>query len=147
MPDATIFLSQHKGETELEREIKNPRKWFETSLKKAGIPVGIKDVHWHTLRHTFASRLVIAGVSLDEVSELMGHTTLEMTKRYAHLANKNHQEALAVLVPVVASPVAVLHSVAPRTAVHNSHQNSHLTKTSASKKQTAGAVSSAKQRT
>ena len=105
--------------------------------------MGIKDVHWHTLRHTFASRLVIAGVSLDEVSELMGHTTLEMTKRYAHLANKNHQEALAVLVPVVASPVAVLHSVAPRTAVHNSH----LTKTSASKKQTAGAVSSTKQRT
>lgn len=40
----------------------------------------------YTLRHTFASQLVRAGRPLKNVAELMGHTTVEMTERYAHLA-------------------------------------------------------------
>lgn len=43
-------------------------------------------VVFHTLRHTFASWLVQKGIPLYTVAELMGHSTIEMTKRYSHLA-------------------------------------------------------------
>jgi len=55
---------------------------FVPALKKAKI----EDLHWHDLRHTFASRMVMAGVPLLTVSKLLGHKTLAMTLRYAHLA-------------------------------------------------------------
>ncbi|MFI0608658.1 MAG: tyrosine-type recombinase/integrase [Anaerolineae bacterium] len=54
----------------------------------------IEDLHWHDLRHTFASRLVMAGVPLRYVQELMGHRTLAMTERYSHLAPGKLREAV-----------------------------------------------------
>lgn len=53
---------------------------------------------WHDLRHTFASRLVRRGVSLYAISELLGHKTLVMTKRYAHLDRADLRKAVAQLV-------------------------------------------------
>jgi len=87
-PDSTLFHSKRDG------LIKNPRKWFATALEQAEI----EDVTWHTLRHTFASRLVMAGVDLKTVQELMGHKTIAMTAQYAHLAPTHKLQALETLV-------------------------------------------------
>jgi site-specific recombinase XerD len=87
-PESTLFHSKREG------LIKNPRKWFATALEQAKI----EGVTWHTLRHTFASRLVMAGVDLKTVQELMGHKTIAMTARYAHLAPTHKLQALETLV-------------------------------------------------
>jgi integrase len=66
---------------------------FYTACKKAGI----QDFHFHDLRHTFASHLVMGGVDLTTVSRLMGHKSLAMTLRYAHLAPDHLANAVNVL--------------------------------------------------
>src|SRR5215469_14965184 len=66
----------------------NGRHWFEPALREANV----KNFSWHCLRHTFASRLVMSGVDLRTVQQLLGHKTIQMTVRYAHLAPE-HQKA------------------------------------------------------
>ncbi len=70
-----------------------PRQW-EDWLKQAQI----ENFHWHDLRHTFASRLVMRGVDLYTVKELLGHHSIEMTQRYAHLAPDYLKRSVEVLV-------------------------------------------------
>jgi site-specific recombinase XerD len=62
-----------------------PRRWFEPAVRDAGL----SGFSWHCLRHTFASRLVMAGVDIRTVQELLGHKTIAMTVRYSHLAPKH----------------------------------------------------------
>lgn len=47
---------------------------------------GLRRIRWHDLRHTFASQAAIAGVPLPQIQKWLGHTTIAMTMRYAHLA-------------------------------------------------------------
>ena len=69
-------------------DAESPRGWFLGAVERAGL----ENYSWHCNRHTFASRLVMAGVDLHTVGELLGHRTAQMTKRYAHLS-LNHKQA------------------------------------------------------
>jgi integrase len=69
---------------------REPRRWFEPVLKDAKVT----SFSWHCLRHTFASRLVMADVNIRTVADLMGHKTIQMTMRYAHLAPKHTMDAV-----------------------------------------------------
>ena len=55
--------------------------------------IGIEDVRLHDLRHTHASHAVMHGVPLPVVSRLLGHGSAGMTMRYAHLADKDTEDA------------------------------------------------------
>lgn len=64
---------------------------------KACETAGIKDFVPHDLRHTCAAHLISAGVALAEVRDLLGHSTVMMTERYAHLAPARVRDAVKVL--------------------------------------------------
>lgn len=72
-----------KPYTELKRS-------FYSACRRAGI----KDFKFHDLRHTFASHLVMSGVDITTIKELLGHKTINMTLRYAHLAPSHKVKAV-----------------------------------------------------
>lgn len=73
------------------------RRSFGWSFEKACNSAGIEDFHIHDLRHTFASWLVSNGVDLIKVRDLLGHTSIKMTERYAHLMPSRLLSAVEVL--------------------------------------------------
>lgn len=67
-------------------------------FKKACIDAGIRDsIHFHSLRHSFASNLVQRGVPLYVIKELLGHSSIAVTEIYSHLNMDSLREAVAVL--------------------------------------------------
>lgn len=69
----------------------NLRSAFLYALERAKID----NFHWHDLRHTTASYLIMNGASLAEVGEILGHKTLAMVKRYAHLSDGHVSNVVA----------------------------------------------------
>jgi site-specific recombinase XerD len=61
------------------------RQGFEGALAVAKV----SSFRWHDLRHTFASYLAMNGATLMEIAEALGHKTLAMVKRYAHLSDSH----------------------------------------------------------
>jgi len=79
---------------------------FAKILKKAGIADG----NLHTLRHTFVSRLVMAGVDLTTVKELAGHASIATTMRYAHLSPDHKARAVELLCSGAIADTKRIHS-------------------------------------
>jgi integrase len=83
-----VFPSPKTGE-----EMDNCQSAWEKLLQDADI----KKFRWHDMRHDFASQLVMKGVDLNTVRELMGHSDMKMTLRYAHLAPSVKADAVKLL--------------------------------------------------
>jgi integrase len=86
--EGPIFASERGG-----APLQGARHWFEDALVEAKV----EKFSWHCLRHTFASRLVMAGVDLPTVADLMGHKKIQMTMVYAHLAPAHKAAAVEKL--------------------------------------------------
>jgi integrase len=111
-----VFPSVRTGDA-----LQGSRGWFSTALEEAKV----LDYTWHCNRHTFASRLVMAGVDLRTVAELLGHRTLQMVMRYSHLAPEHQASAVDRLVPTGGRVVA--KSATGKSTVKNPKQTQTLT--------------------
>jgi integrase len=68
----------------------NLRRALTATLKRAKM----RKIRYHDIRHTFASHLAMAGVPIRTIQELMGHQTMDMTLKYAHLTEGHQREAM-----------------------------------------------------
>lgn len=90
-------------------------RWFTEAARAAKL----EDFTWHDLRHTFASRLVMAGVDIRTVQELMGHKSITMTMRYAHLSPQHRTGALEKLCQPSATTTATEAESTEKTVAVN----------------------------
>jgi len=95
-PSELIFRDRWHGEP-----IKNISKTFDRTVDSLGFNKGVEDprqrVVFHTLRHTFGSWLAIQGTPILTIKELLGHKTLAMSERYAHLTPDMKRKATLAL--------------------------------------------------
>jgi len=93
-----VFFNQMTGD-----RFRDLKAGFKLACKQAGL----EGVTWHTLRHTFASRLLAKGADIVTVKELLGHSTIVVTMRYAH-TNVEAKERAVLALGTSAKPVTVL---------------------------------------
>ena len=80
-----------------QNEPRYSERWYWEQFKQILKGAGIKTGCVHTLRHTFASYLVMSGVDLRTVQELLGHSTIRVTERYCHLSPDHRTRAVEML--------------------------------------------------
>jgi integrase len=76
---------------------KNKTPNLRTAWNQALRRAEIQDFRFHDLRHTTASYLAMNGASLAEIAEILGHKTLQMVKRYAHVSEQHTARVVAVM--------------------------------------------------
>jgi integrase len=86
----SIELTAMDGHMLTDSESKNP---LYNACKRAGL----RPASWHVLRHSFASHLAMRGVAIKAIQELLGHASIVMTMRYAHLAPEVTRDAVLLL--------------------------------------------------
>ena len=108
--EALLAWKDHLAEVRHRRRIKpvnsdlvfchadgTPIEQFITSFRRACKLAGITNFHFHDLRHTFCSNLLLVGSSLKDVKEMIGHHDLSMTDRYAHITMGHKRNLQALL--------------------------------------------------
>ncbi|MDH5553236.1 MAG: site-specific integrase [Nitrosomonas sp.] len=89
--DSNLLFPAKKNATQKTQKPMDLRTPWETAVKKAGL----QDFKFHDLRHSAASYLAMNGASLAEIAEVLGHKTLQMVKRYAHLSEGHTARVVA----------------------------------------------------
>jgi integrase len=102
--EATQILTQWRSQCPSVERVFAIDSSFKTAWAALLRRAEISDFRWHDLRHHFASRLAQAGVPLNTVRELLGHGSMQMTLRYAHLAPDQRREAVERLSARAAAP-------------------------------------------
>ncbi len=102
--DVFMMLQRLNGDKEFVFNYVDPKtgnrkhlRYFGTAFCNACRRANIKGLTFHDLRHTFASRLVRAGVDLITVKDLLGHYSVKTTKRYTHSNQAQKRQAVALL--------------------------------------------------
>ena len=83
---------------------------------------GVKDVRLHDCRHSFASRALALGESLPMIGRLLGHTQVETTARYAHLAKDSVHDSAVRVSESIATDILEAYSLTPSSAVADGEQ-------------------------
>jgi len=83
-----VFVNPQTG-----KKFDNCKKAWSSLLKAAEI----KFFRWHDMRYDFASRLVMRGVDLNTIREILGHSDIKITMRYAHLAPQKKRTKINML--------------------------------------------------
>jgi len=93
-----LFNGQPVGRAGGDFDSRYSQRGIQWAVKQAAKEAGIiKDVHVHTLRHTFATHLLEDGLDIITVKELMGHVRIETTMEYLHVAQINPKRAFSPL--------------------------------------------------
>jgi integrase len=72
-------------------------QWLSVIFRILKMPLRVKIFRFHDLRHTFASHFMKNGGNIYDLQKILGHTSLEMTQRYAHLAPEHLVQASNVV--------------------------------------------------
>ena len=80
-PTSAVFLNARGGRL--------TRQSVHKIVAKAGLFIGVKDLHPHTLRHSFATHMLEGGADLRIIQEILGHADISTTQIYTHV-NRSH---------------------------------------------------------
>jgi integrase len=97
------FKSEYVFTDAQNRKLDSIKRGFTAAVRRAGIT----NFRFKDLRHTFASHFVMRGGTMKELQELLGHTTMTMTMRYAHLSKEHKKKAINRLNGLTAKPKAM----------------------------------------